>query len=320
MKPSWVLSDEERNRRFNKFNKINMKSLEKEKVTKFKAGSRLPELYMAFTLEEQKLLEDIHMKFQVCKKSWISHLLSTDRRAGINLIEAAYKISPFLTKTWKSVEKTWQQNFVKNVVPRFTAGTDFTTKDLAQIVSGKNSGISHFFKVSRCLKLDTIQKQEDIESGPCPMTQQVNQALANADMESNMDLAELMRKLNLVQDKVTATFPTFKEIYPDQEERHRLIMERIQAWPTDQKGNFDIHLCEMMTVILLFHADYNPLVNRKVMEEIQMKYILLMQRYLRSKMPMAAANKKFLEGMLLLSFLQELWEANNSKQETQQLA
>ena len=55
MKPSWVLSDEERNRRFNKFNKIKMKSVSgsDNQIAKVQP-SRIPELYMTFTMEEQK--------------------------------------------------------------------------------------------------------------------------------------------------------------------------------------------------------------------------------------------------------------------------
>lgn len=76
MKPSWVLSDEERNRRFNKFNKLNMKSSNAEdRKAMTVSQSRLPELYMTFTMEEQKLVEDIQKKFKVCQKAWLRNLL-----------------------------------------------------------------------------------------------------------------------------------------------------------------------------------------------------------------------------------------------------
>ena len=76
MKPSWVLSDEERNRRFNKFNKINIKSSNSDdKKNKAVSQLRIPELYMTFTLEEQKLIEDIQKKFKVCHKAWLQNLL-----------------------------------------------------------------------------------------------------------------------------------------------------------------------------------------------------------------------------------------------------
>ena len=76
MKPSWVLSDEERNRRFNKFNKLNLKSSNSEpKKPKGSPGLRLPELYMTFTLEEQTLIENIQKNFKFCQKAWLHNLL-----------------------------------------------------------------------------------------------------------------------------------------------------------------------------------------------------------------------------------------------------
>ena len=78
MKPSWVLSDEERNRRFNKFNKLNVKSVNPEGGKSRPATAsqlRLPELYMTFTVEEHKLIDDIQKKFKFCQKAWLRNLL-----------------------------------------------------------------------------------------------------------------------------------------------------------------------------------------------------------------------------------------------------
>ena len=78
MKPSWVLSDEERNRRFNKFNKLNVKSVNPEDRKSRPAAAsqlRLPELYMTFTMEEQKLIDDIQKKFTFCHQAWLRNLL-----------------------------------------------------------------------------------------------------------------------------------------------------------------------------------------------------------------------------------------------------
>ena len=78
MKPSWVLSDEERNRRFNKFNKLNLKSANPEGRKSRPAPAsqlRLPELYMTFTVEEHKLIDDIQKKFKFCQKAWLHNLL-----------------------------------------------------------------------------------------------------------------------------------------------------------------------------------------------------------------------------------------------------
>ena len=78
MKPSWVLSDEERNRRFNKFNKLKQKSpgsgSDKSSISR-KNVRLIPQLYITFTLEEQKLLDFIKNKFNFCHQSWMRNLL-----------------------------------------------------------------------------------------------------------------------------------------------------------------------------------------------------------------------------------------------------
>ena len=73
MKTTWVLSDEERKRRFSKFNKIKMQRSGK--------ASQLPELFMVFTVEEKAALEDIGAKFQpqYCPTTWLTILMTINR-------------------------------------------------------------------------------------------------------------------------------------------------------------------------------------------------------------------------------------------------
>ena len=71
MRVSWVLSDEERNRRFNKFHKLRRSP-----------GPRRPgHLWMVFTMEEQKLVETFSKRFgaQYDRRAWLQTLLHTDR-------------------------------------------------------------------------------------------------------------------------------------------------------------------------------------------------------------------------------------------------
>lgn len=76
MKPSWVLSDEERNRRFNKFNKIKSAANSDKTLAKKNSPNRLvPELYITFTVEEQKMIDFIKSKFNFCHESWLRNLL-----------------------------------------------------------------------------------------------------------------------------------------------------------------------------------------------------------------------------------------------------
>ena len=73
MKTTWVLSDEERKRRFSKFNKMKMQRSGK--------ASQLPELFMVFTVEEKAALKDIGAKFQpqYCPTTWLTILMTLNR-------------------------------------------------------------------------------------------------------------------------------------------------------------------------------------------------------------------------------------------------
>eukprot|EP00092_Neocalanus_flemingeri_P003211 GFUD01003433.1.p1 GENE.GFUD01003433.1~~GFUD01003433.1.p1 ORF type:complete len:764 (+),score=132.24 GFUD01003433.1:47-2338(+) len=320
MKPSWVLSDEERNRRFNKFNKVNMKSVNSsDKQLKPVPSSRIPELYMTFTIEEQKSLEDVHKRFQVCQKTWLKNLLLLDRDAGVNMIEAAYKVAPLQFQTWKVLETAFHMYFVQNVVPKFMEVDNLPTYDKAQIISGRNSGIAHLFKSSQCLKIakSDNENQEQVckkESDVCPLQKQVNDIVSNPDVMDSLDLSQIMSRLDLSD---TPRFPTYQEIYHKNwandskvEERHMEIMNRIQSWPKNEYNELDYNMVILMTLMLIFNADFDGLVNRNVVENVQLKYSMLLQRYLRSKMSPELANKKFLEAMLLLSYTREVWEMN----------
>ena len=81
-----------------------------------------------------------------------------------------------------------------------------------------------------------------------------------------------------------------------------------------------------MTLILTFNADFYTLVNRDRVEKIQMKYIMILQRYLRyntynamnilathfrSKFKAENSNTKFLEAMLLIAQARQAWEISS---------
>ena len=48
---------------------------------------------------------------------------------------------------------------------------------------------------------------------------------------------------------------------------------------------FDYLLVSLMTLILAFNADFYTLVKRDKVEEIQMKYIMMLKRYIRYGSP-----------------------------------
>jgi len=317
MKPSWVLSDEERNRRFNKFNKLNIKTAgSNEKHVRKNPVMRIPEIYMPFTIEEQKSLEDIHNKFSVCQKTWLKNLLLLDRNAGVNMIEAAFKVAPLKFQTWKVLEKAFQIYFSQNVVPKFIDVDNMSTHDKGQILNGQNTGMAHLFKSSQCLRIETpgppplVCKSETM----CPMQKQVSDIVTNQEFIESLDLSQMMSRLNLAE---VPKFPSYQQIFPekwannkDVEQRHMEIINRIQNWPRSDTKELDYNMVILMVLMLIFNADYEGLINKALVESVQLKYSMLLQRYLRSKMAPELANKKFLEAILLLSYTKEVWDMN----------
>ena len=69
---------------------------------------------------------------------------------------------------------------------------------------------------------------------------QVSDIAANPAIVEDLDLSLVMSRLSLAEG-VVPSLPTYQEIFPASwagdsrvEQRHREIMQRIQAWPKDQ--------------------------------------------------------------------------------------
>ena len=107
---------------------------------------------------------------------WVS-----DRTAGINMIESAYKLAPLNANSWRTLQKACQIFFIRNVVPNFINLESLPEEDRAVLLTGKNSNVSHLFKVAQCLKINsaeasrsTVQcKKEEM----CPLQNQVKQMI-----------------------------------------------------------------------------------------------------------------------------------------------
>jgi len=300
MKTSWVLSDEERNRRFNKFNKINnMKSVSSDKSQTIKKAppSRLSELYMAFTLEEQGQLENIQNKFkgQYCNDTWLKKLLLLNRDAGINLIESAYRVKPIKYETWTWLVQSWSMEFSQNILPHFTKGHNIPSREFSQLINGTNLYVAHTFKTSLCIKLPCIKKESDDVSqgvannagkGGCPMSKQVKELAASKYDVENLDLSKMLEELDLRES--IPSMPAYDDLYPehwanndDLERRHRDLMLKIKKWPLNDKNEFDCNLVLMMMLILFFDTHANSLAKSENVGKIQLQYSILLQRYLK---------------------------------------
>ena len=62
MKTAWVLSEEQRNQRFNKLTKLKTQNSKNDSARSQPLA--ISEVHMKFTIEEQKSIEELHQKFK----------------------------------------------------------------------------------------------------------------------------------------------------------------------------------------------------------------------------------------------------------------
>jgi len=139
------------------------------------------------------------------------------------------------------------------------------------------------------------------------------------NLVKTLELEGLISRLDLSSDSSETRRPSYKELYPagwatdtQAELVHREALTKIVNWPIDHNRKFDYQMACLLLFIIAFNADFYILENKKMVENIQMKFTMILQRYLRSRMPHDFANTKFLEAMLLISHTQQAFEITNS--------
>ena len=229
MKPSWVLSDEERNRRFNKLNKGSSSQNPTKSVT---------ELYMKFTKEEQNVLDGVCKRFHFDRVIWLSNLFRLNREAGLNILEATFTIAPLRMPNHIVFEEAFHLYFVTNIVPKFLENSALPSKDIGQILNGQNSQIAHLFKISQFKTNET--RKANIKQLDTEVKKEVSDMVTRFREVDNSNMVEMISKL---PTKIGPTLFSYDELYPENwannkemEERHREIIKKVQGWPTNEKN------------------------------------------------------------------------------------
>lgn len=293
---NWVLSEQERSRRFNKLKKVtNMET--KQEIPSF--------ICLAFSLEEEKTMQDLRLKFKV---PWLQNFLKFDREAGFNFVEHAFGCSSLKLKSWETFKWEMSNSFIYQILPRFPEMTDLSSHDIGQIMNSPASGIAKLFRNSHAYHMAENSH----------VAEHVVRMSKDTDTVTSLDLSGLMSRLDLTKNVSHTNMPAYEELYPDKlegekqdQEKYRDSLNMILNWPKDEHGKFDFLMVVLMTLILAFNADFYTLVNRDSVEKVQMKYIMLLQRYLRSKRAPEAANTKFLNAMLLIAQARQAWEISS---------
>ena len=150
MNTAWVMSDQERNSKFNKLQKANRTIMKNETESKPVSITQPTNLYLAFSSEELMLLDTINTKM-TSTSSWVQNLLIFDREAAVNLIDYTYGVDDLKKATWKTFKRSMSYNFGKYILPRFSEISELSSHDIGQIMNSNSSGIAQCFRSCQLL-------------------------------------------------------------------------------------------------------------------------------------------------------------------------
>ena len=151
MKVTWVLSEDEKLRRFKK----------QESRNKYFDTVEFPHhnLEPPFSLEEENVLKRLHSNFKV---PWLQHFFLYDREAGINFVQYAYGKTNLGRGTWEKFSKSFHHSFVNFILPSFPEMSTLCSEDSAQILGSPMTSIAKLFLSSYCFNVENM-----ISACPC---------------------------------------------------------------------------------------------------------------------------------------------------------
>ena len=97
------------------------------------------------------------------------------------------------------------------------------------------------------------------------------------------------------------------------EERHREISKKIPTATHDQEGKQDLILYILMFFVLALNPDFLSLHNRKLVEQLQLRYLNLIRNYLNLKWKQELAHSKLAIIMANLSLVREATDIEANK-------
>ena len=143
--------------------------------------------------------------------------------------------------------------------------------------------------------------QKALETGEYPQLNEVIQDLAGGATP----VAAL--KPQLAYDQV---FTSPWAASHEDEVRHERLMARMQSWPRDnaEAEVDDVQMNLIKYIILFSTSEQLTLMRRDVVERVQMKFIDLLQKYLKFKYGVGGAGLRFSNGLMVISLAREVYE------------
>ena len=93
------------------------------------------------------------------------------------------------------------------------------------------------------------------------------------------------------------------------EEQHLGLMSQISSW-VDPEDRIQLIL---LTLILAFNPDFLQLENRVQVEETQLRFVLLLQMYLRSTLSSQAATNRLAKALMLPAITRQIYDITKKR-------
>ena len=286
MKATWVLPDGDRK---NKTANKNSKKL-----------PLIPLPTLKFTSEDASFVELLINNFKTKNMSKIEQ--HQGFYAETLILTAFNKPFPFrMTQNFKMICKHGAQQKLISM-PDFTTLSDH---DQANLVIS-NEPMNHVFQEAFCLY--------DNDSG---LGKMLEMNLNSRTLPAFEQAYDLLQKYNLENFKPVIKF---ENVYTspwaptlDQEVRYKEILEKIQNWLISSDGKLDSVLAVLGYCTLGLNTDFLALRNKKLVENLQVRYLNLMRSYLSMKHGPSEGRSKLADFMMIISLTREAAEISKQQ-------
>ena len=148
--------------------------------------------------------------------------------------------------------------------------------------------------------------------------------LRDADRDGDFKFLAGELERSIAADSASADAPLdYWDLFPrgwvpsaDAARRHREVTDKLSGWFPRAAGSEaaprDEVCFTLMVYVLLFSSEFLTLQSRKKVEEVQLGFMRMLYRYLRFRFPQVAL-KKFVEGMIMVSYAREAQEIRRKR-------
>jgi len=323
MRPSWILSDEERVRRFHG-RTVSEKSEKSKKSKLVKSPKCSPKL--DGDSEEGMMVDDDASSIGTQSASSGSDLIDTLEQVEMDRDFVA-KLSEMMTRvcTWRHDDI--ERHVLKDILLVTLHGSPLTISTAAHLDDIINSRSRSCLQLIPEFQSLCPSDQAAILEHNLPLIHRFRQAMClHAPFMSWSRLMELLLGPEIIKAE-SENLPTdlsgspkkqfkYEDLFTspwcqseEVEKLHKALMEDISSWV-----DFHDHVQHILIILILaFNHDFLDLKGRSQVEKIQLKYVILLQTHLRSKYSNSIAASKLTKAVMLPAVAREIVQVTKKR-------